>query len=194
MKTIKGISITRGIAIGKAFVDLPIRYELSLKSITNKELKNEIFRFENLITKISNLFEQTLKVDTIDSQTKEILLVQKQIIHDPVLKKNIVSLISDELLCLENAIIKHFLQVKNIFSKIKNPYLNQRAEDFQSISNKLIAYVAIFPPSTPGWFRGSIPSNLPRKRVWTSYININSPRDFSLIESKNILHEGFFAL
>ncbi len=43
---------------------------------------------------------------------------------------------------MENAIIKHFLLVYNIFSKIKNPYLNQRAEDFQSISNKLLATLA----------------------------------------------------
>lgn len=136
MKKILGVPITKGVSIGYAYKIIPFRRENYLRKIKCGETEKEVLKFDNLVEKTSNILKESIKeISTIE--TKNILSVQIEILKDPSFKKNVISLINDELICLEHAISKHFLQVKNIFSKIKNPYLKQRSQDFEGVANKL---------------------------------------------------------
>ena len=138
MREYLGIPITKGTAIGYAYRVIPKRREYAKRKIELSQIESEIGRFDVLIKKAEKHLQETIDGISIDKQIKEILFFQIEILKDPTLKENVSCLIREELVCLENAIIKHFLQVKQIFSNIKNPYLNQRSADFEGVANKLL--------------------------------------------------------
>ena len=140
MKTLKGVIVSPGIAIGLAKIIEREKLQIKKKSIQHHEIDDELAKFEksveHVVKDIDNLIE-----DISHQENKEILTTHKMILQDPEFSKSITNLVSEELLSLEQAINDHFSDIVKLFDKMKNKYYAERANDYEDVAYRLLSQI-----------------------------------------------------
>jgi phosphoenolpyruvate-protein phosphotransferase len=138
---IKGLSLSSGFAIGKAFIykDILVR-NTTLYGIEEHEIKKEFQRIENAILHASKDLQKMKDIITsdIDKQHADIFIAHKEILKDK-------QLLSDLRIELERELINAEDVVKNVFNSWTKKFkvsdsdmIKSKADDMDDLSRRLM--------------------------------------------------------
>ncbi|SEP02021.1 phosphotransferase system, enzyme I, PtsI [Mucilaginibacter gossypiicola] len=140
----KGIGVSPGIAIGKAFVikkNAPATNGIVLKN--QVEIVAEIERFDISVTNalaeidaIKNNSQLMLNDDDI-----AILETQVELINDPQIREDVVAKIEEEKKTANDAMIEVTAGIVTLFESMDDEYMRARSADFQDIGNRILKYI-----------------------------------------------------
>ncbi|MFC0516960.1 phosphoenolpyruvate--protein phosphotransferase [Mucilaginibacter angelicae] len=140
----KGIGVSPGIAIGRAFVikkNAPATNGIVLKN--QVEIVAEIERFDisvinalGEIDAIKNSSQLMLNDDDI-----AILETQVELINDPQIREDVVAKIEAEKKTANDAMIEVTAGIVALFESMDDEYMRARSADFQDIGNRILKYI-----------------------------------------------------
>lgn len=138
---ISGCAIASGLAIGKAFIYQDIfQRNHELYDITKHEVDDEYLRIDQAIKVVID--DLGLTADRIEKELEkdlaDIFQVQKAILHDPQLLKEIKKELCIELVNSEQIIKRVFHRWERKFREMENEKFKQRADDVVDIGRRLL--------------------------------------------------------
>jgi len=140
---IRGISGSPGICIGKAYlvdregVDIIKRYFISDSSV-----KSEINRFKSAVKKAKDEHAAIIESLNDDLSTQlNILETHMVLFKDKMLYGKTIETIEKDKINAEWALKKVSLQVKSMFQKVEDPYLQSRVSDIVQISDQVMRHL-----------------------------------------------------
>lgn len=141
MITLKGIPVSPGIAFGEALVIDDEGFRISRSFIQPKNVEEEIKRFESAFEKA----KQDIAVN-VSSVSKElgqsygmIFQAHQAILEDSTLREEIRKKIETESYSAPFAISTIFRQYAEMFRKIPNEHLSQRANDMIDLEKRIMS-------------------------------------------------------
>ncbi|UOE46451.1 phosphoenolpyruvate--protein phosphotransferase [Mucilaginibacter sp. SMC90] len=140
----KGIGVSPGIAIGRAFVikkNAPATNGIVLKN--QVEIVAEIERFD--ISVVNALAE----IDAIKNSSQlmlndddiAILETQVELINDPQIREDVIAKIEAERKTANDAMIEVTASIVTLFESMDDEYMRARSADFQDIGNRILKYI-----------------------------------------------------
>lgn len=140
----KGIGVSPGIAVGRAFVikkSAPAKNGIILQS--KDEISAEAERFNvaviNALAEIAalkNSAQLMLNDDEIG-----ILETQVELINDPQIKEDVLAKIETEHKTANDAMIEVTAGIVALFESMDDEYMRARSADFQDIGNRILKYI-----------------------------------------------------
>jgi len=140
----KGIGVSPGIAIGRAFVikkNAPATNGIVLKN--ELEIAAEIERFTSSVINalgeidaIKNNSQLMLNDDDI-----AILETQVELINDPQIREDVIAKINNEKKTANDAMIEVTASIVALFESMNDEYMQARSADFQDIGNRILKYI-----------------------------------------------------
>lgn len=141
MKTLKGVSVSKGLAIGRVRVIEKAQLKISRSRIEDQEIDNELNRFSKSVDFVIDEIEQLASEVSHSEENKDILNTHMMILQDPEFHNSIDSKIRNELLSLEQAINEHFVKVVELFKNMDSSYMQQRSSDYEDVAHRLLSYI-----------------------------------------------------
>ncbi|MDD3052022.1 MAG: phosphoenolpyruvate--protein phosphotransferase [Candidatus Cloacimonetes bacterium] len=138
MKIINGLPVSKGIAIGHSHLLTKPSLRIASTQISAHQVSEELKNFEQILKEIVSDMDELIEKYTYTKDDKEILYTHKMIVQDPEFIKNIHFMIKEELLSLETAISKHFIEVTELFRNMNNNFYAQRAIDYEDVGIRFL--------------------------------------------------------
>ncbi len=139
-KIYKGISVSEGIRIGKAFFYKPFCAKITSDGITEDNVKSELSRFSNAVLKakeeLSELIDNIEKTENKDKSG--VIKGQLGFLSDPAFLPEITRLIEKKLYKAEKAVLEVSEKFAVMFENMKNSYMRERAADIRDTASRLI--------------------------------------------------------
>ena len=140
METIKGISASPGVYIGKVFLYYEENMNIPKYQIEKREVEQEYSRFLDAVEKARNEIETIKEIADKSMGEKEIILLDSHILmlSDPEFMTQISNALKQDLINVEWAL---FDVIENIIKKLKsseNDYFNERASDLKDVSKRVL--------------------------------------------------------
>ncbi|MGB9621217.1 MAG: phosphoenolpyruvate-utilizing N-terminal domain-containing protein, partial [Brevinematia bacterium] len=130
MVRLKGISVSKGIAIGKAFVIEPITFDIQIEKISPEQVKSEVNIFNLALEEekkdINNLYS--------DNKHYDLKLLFINLLEEN--EKKILNTIANEKVSARSAVLKFISFIEPILKS--NPLVAERAYDVLSVFYRLI--------------------------------------------------------
>ncbi|MGC8767273.1 MAG: phosphoenolpyruvate--protein phosphotransferase [Brevinematia bacterium] len=130
MVRLKGISVSKGIAIGKAFVIEPITFDIQIEKISPEQVKSEVNIFNLALEEekkdINNLYS--------DNKHHDLKLLFINLLEEN--EKKILNTIANEKVSARSAVLKFISFIEPILKS--NPLVAERAYDVLSVFYRLI--------------------------------------------------------
>ncbi len=143
MLIVSGIPVSSGVAIGKAYILAHALNEVEPYTITEKNITNEIKRFNQAIKQLKNELlglKKELKKNKM-GEYGSFIDVQLAIINDPKISKNPLELIKKSKQNAEWALKVQMEEIINKFNSIENSYIRERKNDIYQVCETLIKYL-----------------------------------------------------
>jgi phosphotransferase system enzyme I (PtsI) len=137
--TLKGISASPGICIGKAYlvdregVDVVKKY-----NIKESKIKNEINRFKVAVKKAKDEIHSIIEDSPEELQRAHILETHLALLDDKLLYGRTIEVIEQEGVNAEWALKKVVSNLKSIFQNMVDTYLKERALDVVHVSDSIM--------------------------------------------------------
>lgn len=140
----KGIGVSPGISIGRAFVLRKGEHTLSGKQLNTEESVNlEIRKFDEAvkisITEVEAIIanvEVKLQPDEI-----EILEVQIEFLSDPQIREDVIQKITEEHNTAHDSLLLVIQKLTDTFRNMEDEYMRARAADIQDIGNRILRHL-----------------------------------------------------
>ncbi|MBN2269025.1 MAG: phosphoenolpyruvate--protein phosphotransferase [Sedimentisphaerales bacterium] len=140
MEIKKGIAVSPGISIAKSLIIDSEDYRIPRRPIEPSQRIIETQRIKNAFAAASR--ELTKLADAQDKsgggKIEDIFAVHLRFLRDKSLKKRITDLVQSELVTAEYAVSKVLRDVAAHFSKVKDAYISERADDINDIEKRLL--------------------------------------------------------
>ncbi|EDZ64419.1 phosphoenolpyruvate-protein phosphotransferase [beta proteobacterium KB13] len=143
MLIVSGIPVSSGVAIGKAYILAHALNEVEPYTITEKNITNEIKRFNQAIKQLKSELlglKKELKKNKM-GEYGSFIDVQLAIINDPKISKNPLELIEKSKQNAEWALKVQMEEIINKFNSIENSYIRERKNDIYQVCETLIKYL-----------------------------------------------------
>ena len=143
MLIVSGIPVSSGVAIGKAYILAHALNEVEPYTITEKNISNEIKRFNQAIKQLKSELlglKKELKKNKM-GEYGSFIDVQLAIINDPKISKNPLELIKKSKQNAEWALKVQMEEIINKFNSIENNYIRERKNDIYQVCETLIKYL-----------------------------------------------------
>jgi phosphotransferase system enzyme I (PtsI) len=144
MEVKSGIAVSPGIAIAKSLIIDSEDYRIPRRSIEPSRHKAEIQRareaFESAINELTKLQAKhnARQAGIEQRQIKDIFAVHLRFLHDRSLRKKITDMIHTESVTAVYAVSKTLREIALHFSRVKDPYISERAADIYDIERRLL--------------------------------------------------------
>jgi phosphotransferase system enzyme I (PtsI) len=141
MEIKKGIAVSPGIAIAKSLVIDSEDYRIPRRSIKPENKKSEIQRVKKAFRKATEELKalQEQKQTEIDkSEIEGIFAVHLRFLKDKNLQTKITEKIENETVTAEYAVSTALREIATHFSKVKDPYISERAADIYDIERRVL--------------------------------------------------------
>jgi phosphoenolpyruvate-protein phosphotransferase (PTS system enzyme I) len=138
--SLTGISVGRGIAIGKAWVLAPASLEVPRRAVSTNELDNEVRRFTKAVNSVDYEFKR-MRDDLgreVAAELRAFLDLQAIVLHDPMLIDATRDRILQEQCNAEWALVQQYELVAEQFDAIEDPYLRERRTDVRQIVERIL--------------------------------------------------------
>ena len=131
---IKGKGISKGIGFGKVFIFEKRKRKIKKVIVENSE--NELEKFKTALNKVEKEIDETIQQSS--GTEKEIMNAYLMILKDPTLIIETENLIKNLKYNAEYAIEEGFNKIIEMFKKINDEYMAERAKDIIDIKEKLL--------------------------------------------------------
>jgi phosphotransferase system enzyme I (PtsI) len=140
MEIKKGIAVSPGISIGKCLVIDAEDYRIPRRSIKATQRMIEVQRARNAFrAAIEELMELESKQDEVEQRSiKDIFAVHLRFLRDRSLRKRITDMIHAESVTAEFAVSTALRDIAAHFTKVRDPYISERAADIYDIERRLL--------------------------------------------------------
>ena len=138
--SVSGISVGRGIAIGRAWVLAPASLDVPRRTIAPEECSQEVDRLYKAVGAVDNEFER-MRHDLgkeIAAELRAFLDLQAIVLHDPMLIETTRDRILAEYCNAEWALVQQYEDVAEQFNSIEDPYLRERRTDVRQIVERIL--------------------------------------------------------
>jgi len=138
--SVSGISVGRGIAIGRAWVLAPASLEVPRRTVAQDQLQTEVGRLFAAVKVVDQEFErmrQDLGSD-IAAELRAFLDLQNVVLHDPMLIESTQDRILRESCNAEWALVQQYEEVAEQFDAINDAYLRERRTDVRQIVERIL--------------------------------------------------------
>ncbi len=134
---LKGIPASPGIAVGRLRL-LPNRdLEIPSENITEEEVKVHLERAEKVLFSVEHQLKD-LQQSQNNTEVRDILDAQIQIVKDPELKKKVFDLINHQKRSAEFALYSSFNEFIQLLQQTGQEWVKDRIVDLQSLRDKII--------------------------------------------------------
>ena len=131
---IKGKGISKGIGFGKIFILEKRDRKIQKENVENTE--DELEKFKEALKEVEKEIEEIIQQSSI--KEKEIMNAYLMILKDPTLIIETENLIKNFKYNAEYATEEGFNKIVEMFNKINDDYMSERAKDIIDIKNKII--------------------------------------------------------
>ena len=149
-KTMRGIGVSYGIAIGPAFLVQVERPRVPLVALDDAGIKPEQLRFDTAVLQaqreLGELKEQSSKLPETAAEEISLLLdAHLAMLSGSRLVRGVHKRIADEKVNAESAIERVMLELTDQFRALKDKYIAARIDDVEAVSNRLIRILMDLP-------------------------------------------------
>lgn len=141
MYKIKGLSVTSGIAIGKAKIIKEKTLVIEDHKIEESQVSVELEHFYNSIDAVISEIDEFIKNFNVTPEDEAIIETHKMILQDPDFHNAIVNLVKNEKRNLEQAVYLHFSRTIDFFKNLNNELYAERAIDYEDVYKRLIMHL-----------------------------------------------------
>ncbi|TFG47337.1 MAG: phosphoenolpyruvate--protein phosphotransferase, partial [Candidatus Brocadiia bacterium] len=139
MEIKKGIAVSPGIGIAKAIIIDSEDYRIPRRIVKPSQRLTEAQRAKNAFSAAAKELEKLeLTSGSIEGKIKDIFAVHQRFLKDRSLRKKITDLIHGESVTAEYAVSSTLRNIASHFTKVKDPYINERAADIYDIERRLL--------------------------------------------------------
>ena len=142
----KGLAVSNGLGLGKAFLYKEAEINVSKKNI--ESIEKEIKRFDKVLeeakSQIDNLYNISCK--SFGEKDSMIFLAHKMILEDPEFIGDIKNRIGMEEVNAEWAVYEATNKFAALFENIENEYLKARVKDLRDVSKRILRILLQIPP------------------------------------------------
>ncbi len=135
----KGIGVSPGIAIGRAFV-IQKKATVATGILLNGpvEIEAAIEQFDKAITSAVNEIE-SIKVNSPDLSDNDLAILETQIelLNDPEIRESVVEKIASEHKNMGDALLETIAGFVQVFESMEDAYMRARAADIQDIGDRV---------------------------------------------------------
>ena len=138
--TLHGISVSRGIAIGRAHLLAPAALEVKHYLIQQEQMEAEVERLQNAIRTVHKEL-QTIWSDLPQDAPAEIgafIDVHVLILSDPMLSEAPLDIIRTRYYNAEWALVTQIEELSAQFDEVEDPYLRERKADIQQVGERVL--------------------------------------------------------
>ena len=138
--TLHGISVSRGIAIGRAHLLAPAALEVKHYLIDEEQMEAEVARLQNAIQTVHKEL-QTIWSDLPKDSPAEIgafIDVHVLILSDPMLAEVPLDIIRKRYYNAEWALVTQIDELSAQFDEVEDPYLRERKADIQQVGERVL--------------------------------------------------------
>src|SRR5262245_16920141 len=128
MEIKKGIPVSSGVAIGKAFVLDTERFRIHSKFLSKEEVAGELDRYGRAVEKVASEIERLVsKIDqSISPDVTRIIETHLSILRDPHLDREIRGRIKNDLYAAERAVSVTMRRYIKAFKGMKDEFFSHR--------------------------------------------------------------------
>jgi phosphoenolpyruvate-protein phosphotransferase (PTS system enzyme I) len=139
-KTVQGIGVSPGIAIGKAYLLERGRIPIPYYTLLGEEaVKEEVYRFEAAVKKAEmDLEALKQKVHPDIKEHAHVLEVHQMILRDHLLYDETLRLIREEKLNAHWALIRALMKAQEAFRAVQDEYIQSRVADVHSVGERIL--------------------------------------------------------
>jgi len=143
MKTIFGIPVSPGIAIGKAFVKAAEGFRIHEQTIRADASEAEIRRFQAAVhlAKEEIIVNRESTKAALGQTFADIFEAQLQILMEPSFQGEMESLIRNQFFSAEHAVTVVVRRNMEVFRQIENSYIAEKVNDLQDIEKRLLRHL-----------------------------------------------------
>ena len=143
MKTLFGIPVSPGIAIGKAFIQATEGFRIPEQTIHADAFEAEIRRFQSAVhlAKEEIIVNRESTKAALGQTFADIFEAQLQILMEPALQGEIESLIRNQFFSAEHAVTVIMRRNMEIFRQIENSYIAEKVNDLRDIEKRLLRHL-----------------------------------------------------
>jgi len=137
MEHLKGIPVSPGVVIGKAFVlRSEDTFQVPARPIPDDDVSKEIARFEDALTRTrAEILGIRKKILTqIGRESSDIFNAHLMILEDRTLIEDVIALVKEQKVGCEYAFAKIVQKYFKAFSQIDDEYLRERIADIRDIN------------------------------------------------------------
>ncbi|EOA07583.1 Phosphoenolpyruvate-protein phosphotransferase [Mycoplasma yeatsii 13926] len=140
-KQLKAIGASEGIAVAKALIIN--EEEIIVNKLEINDVDAEIKKFEDAVLKSVNDLENLRKItlEKLGEEKAAIFDAHKDIANDPMIKEEIVSLISSEKVNADYATKEVTNKYYEIFSMMDDAYFKERSSDIKDVASRIIKHI-----------------------------------------------------
>ncbi|MFH1784618.1 MAG: phosphoenolpyruvate-utilizing N-terminal domain-containing protein, partial [bacterium] len=137
---LNGIPASPGVAIGRAFLFDTRRFIVSERKIEEKEIPEEILRFEEALIKTrSEILKIQKKItEEMGSHHAEIFNAHLLVLEDRMLIEEVIDKLKKERLCVEYIFMKVLDKYIKVFSRTNDQYLKERISDIDDVGKRIL--------------------------------------------------------
>lgn len=141
IQRLNGIPSSPGMYLGRAVVINSEAVIITNGSINEKQIPEEISKFESAVAEVSLEYNETLAI--IDKKQKNISSIVETgllLVQDPIMKEEIIRNISSGT-TVESAIVNYLDTQKHFFMSSKDTLLRDRAVDIDNLKERLLSSI-----------------------------------------------------
>ena len=138
MKTLRGLAVSPGVAIGKAVV---IQYDIKVPDFTIPEtdIRLELLKFDaSLALSREQLLAVREKDGGCDDTIKKLLDSQLLILVDPLFVGEVINKVKEEKRNIEKVVWDVVNEFSRMFDSMNDPYLRERASDVRDVGGRIL--------------------------------------------------------
>lgn len=140
MEIKKGIPVSSGIVIGKAFVLDSEQFRIGANFIAKEDVGVEIERFEEAVESVAREIQRLKKQldESLSTDVSRIIETHLNILRDPHLDKEIRGRIEADLYTAERAVSVTMRRYIKVFKGMKDEFFSHRYEDLYDLERRLM--------------------------------------------------------
>jgi phosphoenolpyruvate-protein phosphotransferase (PTS system enzyme I) len=138
--SVSGISVGRGIAIGRAWVLAPASLEVPRRVIAKSDIAPEVERFYAAVRAVDDEFARMRHEigQEVAAELRAFLDLQAIVLHDPLLIEATRDRITSESCNAEWALVQQYEEVAEQFDNIDDAYLRERRTDVRQVVERIL--------------------------------------------------------
>ncbi|MEO7031443.1 MAG: phosphoenolpyruvate--protein phosphotransferase [Herbaspirillum sp.] len=138
--TLHGISVSRGIAIGRAHLLAPAALDVKHRLITEDQIEAEVTRLKNAIATVQTELQAIWKELPPDSPVElaAFIDVHALILADPMVAETTLNIIRNRHYNAEWALVTQIDELSAQFDEIEDAYLRERKVDIRQVGERVL--------------------------------------------------------